>query len=315
MKTRTPARPALAQDDSSVELPIGVAISKALPDSTFIELWESIVVDPTVKSQLLNYAVLNYTMRARVARSAVPFHGLILLVGEPGTGKTSLARGLAARTAEVVRNLGTFRYLEIDPHALTSSALGKSQRAVTHLFSTTIVEHASAGPTIVLLDEVETLVADRTRMGLEANPIDVHRATDAALVQLDRLAEDHPSLLFVATSNFPRAIDEAFLSRTDLVLEIPLPNQHARLAILSHALSELGAAYPKLKGLASSAAIESVARAADGLDGRTVRKLVAAACAQNQATALDPGGLRVEDLLSAAKATRAARKAARNGAR
>ena len=55
-------------------------------------------------------------------------------------------------------------------------------------------------------------------MSMDANPIDVHRATDAVLVQLDVLAESHPNLLFLATSNFPQALDSAFISRCDLVL-------------------------------------------------------------------------------------------------
>jgi hypothetical protein len=52
---------------------------------------------------------------------------------------------------------------------------------VEQLFSITLDEHASAGPTIMLLDEVETLFTDRAAMSMDANPIDVHRAVDAAL--------------------------------------------------------------------------------------------------------------------------------------
>ena len=44
-------------------------------------------------------------------------------------------------------------------------------------------------------------------MSMEANPVDVHRATDAVLTQLDQLAAQHPQLLFLATSNFVGAID------------------------------------------------------------------------------------------------------------
>lgn len=101
--------------------------------------------------------------------------------------------------------------------------MGKTQRAEADLFSQSIAESTAAGPTIVLLDEVETLVADRAKLSLEANPVDVHRAADAVLVQLDMLAERNPYLLFVATSNFPQAVDGAFLSRCDMVMEVPRP--------------------------------------------------------------------------------------------
>ncbi|CAI3794039.1 hypothetical protein GLGCALEP_00850 [Pseudomonas sp. MM221] len=104
-----------------------------------------------------------------------------------------------------------------------------------------------AGPTIVLLDEVETLAADRSKLSLSANPVDIHRATDAVLVQLDLLAESHKNLLFIATSNFPQAVDEAFTSRCDLVLEIPLPNREACGQILTSCLSDLGKFFPQLQ--------------------------------------------------------------------
>jgi AAA+ superfamily predicted ATPase len=70
---------------------------------------------------------------------------------------------------------------------------------------------------------VETLAADRRKMSMEANPVDVHRATDAVLTQLDQLTAEYPQLLFLATSNFAGAIDEALLSRADLVVTIDLP--------------------------------------------------------------------------------------------
>ena len=64
----------------------------------------------------------------------MPLHGVILLVGPPGTGKTSLARGLRTAPRSPSR-APSFRLLEVEPHALTSSAMGKTQRAVSDLFS------------------------------------------------------------------------------------------------------------------------------------------------------------------------------------
>ncbi len=149
----------------------GILDERCLPDSEFLELWNAIIVDPEIKDRLLSQAVLNFTLRPKVTRAAVPLHGVILLVGEPGTGKTSLARGLAARTAETVQGLGEFHFLEVEPHTLASAALGKSQKAVTELLGGTIAERAMNQPVIVLLDEVETLAADRSKLSLEANPV------------------------------------------------------------------------------------------------------------------------------------------------
>ncbi len=293
-------------------LPNGLTDVRELPDADFGALWEAIKVDGSLKDRLLAQAVLNFTTRTKISRATLPLHGVILLEGPPGTGKTSLAKGLASRVAEAFRGrLGgqTFRYAEVDPHALSSGSLGKTQRAVTELFGTTIAEQAALGPTVVLLDEVETILADRSKLSLEANPIDVHRATDAALVQLDHLAESHPNVLFVATSNFPQAIDGAFVSRADLVLTVPLPDEHGRLEILRDTLAGMADVFRPLGELAAACGLATVARAAEGLDGRAMRKLVAAACARDKEVALEPGRLTHALLLAAAHDAVAARNA------
>ena len=299
-------RNAAARQDDEVSLPKGIHRSRRLPDEQLGTLWNSIVLEEKLKTQLLSQAVLNFTIRGKVDRTVLPLHGIILLVGPPGTGKTSLARGLAHRTAQSFPG-GNFRLLEVEPHTLTSSAHGKTQRAVSELFSQSVAEAASGGPTIVLLDEVETLAADRTKLSLEANPIDVHRATDAVLVQLDILAERYPNLLFVATSNFPQAVDSAFTSRCDLILQVPLPDREACGLILSDCLNGLARTYPPIAALVRSPDFARCATECVGLDGRAIRKMVANALAANPNVAMNPGAVTPGDLLAAAKAAKASR--------
>lgn len=281
----------------------GIQRARRLPDQKLAALWDSILIDASVKDRLVSQAMLNFTLRPVIDRSVIPLHGVILLVGPPGTGKTSLARGLANRTAQSFKGDG-FRLLEIDPHSLTSSAMGKTQKAVSELFSQTIAEAAMNGPTIVLLDEVETLAADRSRMSLEANPIDIHRATDAVLVQLDAMAEAHPNLLFIATSNFPEAVDAAFTSRCDLIMTIPLPDKNACSLILRDCLAGLGKTFGPIARLAASDGLDHVASECIGLDGRAIRKMVANALASSLTTAMNPEQLTFTDLISAAKAAK-----------
>ena len=307
-----PSNPTPLHLVQSQDLPRGIHSVRALPDLDLAKLWDSIVVEGGIKERLLSQAVLNYTLRPKIDRSTLPLHGVILLVGPPGTGKTSLARGLASTVASLLKG-SNFRLVEVDPHALTSSAMGKTQRAVGELFSQSIAEQAANGPTIVLLDEVETLAADRTRMSLEANPVDIHRATDAVLVQLDALAQSHPQLLFLATSNFPQAIDGAFTSRCDLVIEIPPPGPEATRQILRQCLSAVGETFPSIGRLAESSDLAGLAQSAAGLDGRTLRKLVVNALAMRKETAMDPNKLTIADLLAAAKLSQKSRTAAKAG--
>jgi len=227
-------------------------------------------------------------------------------VGKPGTGKTTLARGLATRVAESLPQAGDWRFLEVEPHALVSAGLGGSQKKVRRLLQETIAEQAAAGPLVVLLDEVETLAADRYKLSLEANPVDVHRATDAVLASLDDLARRFPSLLVLATSNFVDAIDAALISRADLVETIEPPDRAGVEFILRDTMEELARTWPEITNLLSGPDFKRAIDRAVGLDGRQLRKAVVAACAAEPGTALDPGKLRGSALIEAIEQARAA---------
>ncbi len=284
---------------SNADLPKGLLDARSLPDDSFDSLWESVITAKGVKDRLLAQAVLNFTLRPRVDRARIPLHGVIVLVGPPGTGKTSLARGLASKTARVLGTKLNYQYLEVEPHGLASSSLGRSQQAVKHLLGTVIAERAQDGPLIVVLDEVETLAADRQRMSMEANPVDVHRATDAVLAQLDQLAATHPDLLFVATSNFAGAIDSAFLSRADLIVTVDLPTAEACQAILTSTLEALAETYPSLRDLPSDPKLKDIGIRCLGLDGRRIRKVVSSALACDKSVAAHPSRLTAAHVVEA----------------
>ena len=278
-----------------------IADQVRLPDQRFADAWTAIKIGNDVRKRLTAQSLLSLTIREKLPFEIAPLHGLILLSGPPGTGKTTLARGLANEVAKALMPLAT-SFVQVDPHALASSALGRSQKEVTKLFQQTIPELAAQGPLIVLLDEVETLVAARQKLSLEANPVDVHRATDAALAGLDLLTRHQRHILLIATTNFPQALDRAFISRADLVEEMGPPNAEARAAIIKEVLEHLAQHWPAMKHLTRD--VGSFVGVSEGLDGRRIRKALIAAVASSIETARNPGEVTAKHILAALLASR-----------
>ncbi|MEU5903787.1 AAA family ATPase [Micromonospora sp. NPDC047467] len=265
-------------------------------DTRELATWDEIVAPPEVKERLANQALLSLLIRPSSPFVATALHGMCTLYGPPGTGKTTLARGLPQQLASYVPGRAV-RLIEINPHGLMSAEHGQSQQRVDELLGDYIPSLAADGmPTVVVLDEVESMAVARSAASLAANPADVHRATDAVLTALDRNAQLHPHLFVVATSNFTDALDEAFLSRSDAAILVPLPDAAALRAILRSTLGALGDTYPTLRRLADHPDLAAVAAQAIGLDGRRARKAVFQALARDRATVLSPGLLTLEAL-------------------
>jgi SpoVK/Ycf46/Vps4 family AAA+-type ATPase len=285
-------------------LPPGVSAIHVLPADHHDGPWDTMVVPPGTKERLLGHALLVLRHGRALQNLSGPPHGVIVLAGPPGTGKTTLCQGLAQAAALAVSRRGATTFVEIDPHAFPSEMLGESQRAVRRLFAETLPELAARRPhTVVLVDEVEALAVRRSTASFETNPVDVHRATDAALDGLDALRSACPHVLMLCTTNFLAAVDEAFLSRADLVLQMSLPDDEVLARILGHSLAELAAQWPTLAPLAADDSLHAkLAARCSGVDGRRARKLVLAALAARPELAEDPGLLSADDLWEVAGA-------------
>ena len=280
-----------------------ISATVALGNPQLEASWDRIIVPAEIKERLLNHALLSIALRkAGVTGIGLPLHGLALLSGPPGVGKTTLARGLGSQVArELGGRQGVVRVVDVNMHVLPSELLGRTQRNVVQLFEEELPALAEEGPVVVVMDEVEVLAVSRSQASFDINPADVFRGTAALLSALDWIAREVPGTFIVGTTNMPGALDDAVLSRTDLRLDLPLPGVSVLRSILADTFSELGRRFPGCGALATAPELEAVAELLDGTDGRQARKFVADALARDRETAMDPSRLTAPALLEFAR--------------
>ncbi|CAD5212243.1 unnamed protein product [Bursaphelenchus okinawaensis] len=226
-------------DENSSESAVSSTIWE-IPNTEFDSIWENLFFENNLKGELLRYAcgVIKLS-NLGVDRNVIDLNRLMLLHGPPGSGKTSLCKGLAQRIAS--RYQGTYKrsiFVEVNSHSLFSKWFSESGKLVQKLFDQ-VVEIAEEPKSLVimLVDEVESLVMSRTSAHSN-DPSDSIRAVNAVITQIDRIRR-YPNVLVLTTSNITEALDPAFLDRTDISKFVGNPSRKAASGILSKAVNEM----------------------------------------------------------------------------
>ena len=144
----------------------------------------------------------------------------VLLVGPPGCGKTLLAKAVANHTeATFIRMVGS---------ELAQKYIGEGGRMVRELFSLA----KEKAPSIIFLDEIDAIGAKRLD-GSTSGDREVQRTLMQLLAELDGF-DALNDVKIIAATNRPDILDDALLrpGRFDRVIEIPLPDDDSRKAIL-----------------------------------------------------------------------------------
>jgi transitional endoplasmic reticulum ATPase len=224
--------------------------------------WQRVVLDAHVRSELRQLQTLIEDPSSSERFGIEPPSG-VLLTGPPGTGKTTIAKVLAAEAQ--------CSFYPVTAADITSRWIGDSERAVARLFR----RARANAPSIIFIDEIDALGATRGQQGA------YDRQLDQLLLEIDGLGST-PGVFVVGATNRPRAVDPALrrggrLSRT---IEIPLPDVEQRVELLKlvaqamplHdvdleevALQTDGYSGADLKALLQQAALESMVRR----DGKT----------------------------------------------
>lgn len=178
--------------------------------------WDDLVLPDAQKSQLREL-VARYRRRRTVFGEwgfpAIPSSGVVaLFAGPSGTGKT-----LAAEV--VARELGLDLY-KVDLSSVVSKYIGETEKNLERIFAA-----AGAGDVVLFFDEADALFGKRSEVSSAHD-----RYANIEVAYLLQRLETFDGLVVLAT-NLQRNIDDAFLRRIGVAVNVLAPDEEQRRRI------------------------------------------------------------------------------------
>jgi cell division protease FtsH len=177
----------------------------------------------------------------------------VLMVGPPGTGKTLMARAVAGEAG--------VPFLALTGSSFVELFVGVGASRVRDLFA----DARKRAPSIIFIDEIDAI--GQRRGGSFASNDEREQTLNQLLAEMDGF-DPSTGVVLMAATNRPEVLDPALLrpGRFDREVEIPLPNQAERAAILR--------VHVEGKHLAPDVDFDAVARATPGFSGADLANLV-----------------------------------------
>jgi SpoVK/Ycf46/Vps4 family AAA+-type ATPase len=205
-------------------------------------------------AERLKHVLLEQRQRDTLARHGLHPARRLLLIGPPGTGKTSTARVVAGE-------LGLPLFM-IRLDSIITKFMGETAAKLRLVFDALVETRG-----VYLFDEVDALAGDRAA----ANDVgEIRRVLNSFLQFLEEGASES---VIIAATNHPQLLDNALYRRFDTVMDFALPDDESVQAVIKNRLVSFhtsNLSWPRIIGAARGLSHAEVATAAENAAKRTV---------------------------------------------